>query len=97
MSCLNVHTGERHWKARVPGQYYASPVYADGKVYLANREGQLVVIAADKVFQILAQNDLPEGAGATPAIAGGRLYIRTYRHLIRVGPMQPRAGSVPGR
>lgn len=97
MSCLNVHTGERHWKARVPGQYYASPVYGDGKVYALNREGQLVVLAAEKDFRILAENTLPEGGHATPAIAGGCLYVRTYRHLVRVGPTRSPAGSGPGR
>jgi outer membrane protein assembly factor BamB len=59
------------------GEYYASPVAADGKVYVANQEGKVTVLKAGGAWEVLAQNDLGEEINATPALAGGRLYVRT--------------------
>jgi len=59
------------------GEYYASPVAADGKVYVASQEGKITVIKAGAAWEVLAVNDLGEDIGATPALAGGRLYVRT--------------------
>jgi len=63
------------------GEYYASPVAADGKIYTVSEEGKVVVIQAGAEWQILQVNDLGDGCKGTPAIADGRLYIRTYRTL----------------
>ena len=59
------------------GQYYASPVAADGRVYVANLEGKITVLKSGGQWEILAQNDLQEEISATPALANGRLYVRT--------------------
>jgi outer membrane protein assembly factor BamB len=64
-----------------PGDYYASPVAADGKVYVVSEEGKAAVIRAGAQWEILRVNDLGDGCKGTPAIAGGRLYIRTYGTL----------------
>ncbi len=59
------------------GEYYASPVAAEGRVYVANLEGKVTVLKAGGQWEILAQNDLREEISATPALANGRLYVRT--------------------
>ena len=59
------------------GEYYASPVAADGRVYVANLEGKITVLKSGGQWEILAQNDLREEISATPALANGRLYVRT--------------------
>ena len=60
-----------------PGEYYASPVAADGRVYVASLEGKITVLKSGGQWEILAQNDLREEISATPALANGRLYVRT--------------------
>ena len=61
--------------------YYASPVAGDGKVYVAADAGVVVVLKAGDRFEVLAENDLGETIGATPALVGGVVYVRTARHL----------------
>ena len=63
----------------------SSPVCADGKLYCADTSGQIVVLAASNTFKILAHNSIVEGTRSTPAIAGGKLYVRTFSHLISLG------------
>jgi outer membrane protein assembly factor BamB len=59
------------------GDYYASPVAADGKIFLASLEGKVSVLKADAQWEVLNVNDLGEEIHATPALSGGRLYVRT--------------------
>ena len=65
--------------------YYASPVAADGKIFLVSASGKVTVLKADAQWEILATNDLDEEVWATPAIAGGNLYIRTRNALYAFG------------
>jgi outer membrane protein assembly factor BamB len=85
VACADVRTGELHWRERVPGSFYGSPVCAGDKLYCLSREGEAVVVAAKKQFQLLARNPLGEGSHSTPALAGGRMYLRTFTHLMSVG------------
>jgi outer membrane protein assembly factor BamB len=66
-------------------QYYASPVAADGKVYFASRTGILSVLKAGGEQEVLAVGDLDEEVAATPAIADGRIYVRTSGALYCFG------------
>jgi outer membrane protein assembly factor BamB len=66
-------------------EYYASPVAADGKIFLVSASGKVTVLKADAQWEILAMNDLDEEVWATPAIAGGNLYIRTRNTLYSFG------------
>ena len=59
------------------GEYRASPVAADGKIYLANTEGKITVLKAGGAWEVLATNDLAEEVHATPALSGGRVFVRT--------------------
>lgn len=85
VNCVDVKTGKSRWQQRVRGSYYASPVCIGNCVYNVSRTGEVVVIAASKEFKQLALNRLEEGTHSTPAIANGRMYLRTFRHLISIG------------
>ena len=61
--------------------YFASPVAADGKIYLTSNDGKVSVLKADAQWEVLAVNDLGEESQATPAIGGNCLYIRTAKAL----------------
>jgi outer membrane protein assembly factor BamB len=68
-----------------PGEYYASPVAADGKVFLASTEGKMTVLKAGADWEVLGVNDLGEEIHATPALSEGRIYIRTRGSLYCFG------------
>lgn len=87
MTCLNARTGALVWQQRLPagGSYYASLVAADGKIYATSEDGVVTVVSAKGVFEPLAANAMGERTMATPAIAGGRIYIRTDENLYAIG------------
>jgi outer membrane protein assembly factor BamB len=85
VTCADVRSGKRHWSERVHGEFYGSPVCAGGHLYCVSRKGEVVVIAAAREFRLVARNPLGEGSHSTPAVAGGRLYLRTFAHLICLG------------
>ena len=85
ISCARVDSGEVLWRERHDAGFSGSPVLADGKVYIIDDEGTVVVLAASDEYRLLAENPLGEASRRTPAIAGGRLYFRTVSHLISVG------------
>ena len=65
----------------VLGQYCASPIAAEGKIYAASETGAIIVFRAGDTLDVLARNELGESILATPAIADHKLYIRTDKHL----------------
>lgn len=67
------------------GDYYASPVAADRKIYFASQEGRVSVIQAGADWKMLSSSNLEEQVIATPAIAGGRIFLRTEAHLYCFG------------
>jgi outer membrane protein assembly factor BamB len=83
-SSVDIKTGEYLKQARLrgaPGEYFSSPIAADGKIYAISEEGKAAVIQAGAQWELLRVNDLGEGCKATPAVAGGRLFVRTYGTL----------------
>jgi outer membrane protein assembly factor BamB len=87
MTCLNARTGAVVWQERLParGDYYASLVAADGKIYAINEDGEVTVVAAQPSFQVLGVNMMGERTMASPAIAGGQIFIRTDDSLYAIG------------
>ena len=71
------------------GTYYASPVAGDDKIFAVSHEGKVSVIRAGADWQVLSVNDLGSECSATPAISGGRLYIRTREFLYCFGEHRP--------
>lgn len=84
-TCLDAKTGKVVWEERLAGSFSASPVLADGRLYVLSDAGETFVLKAGDEFEQLARNPLKEAAQATPAVSGGRLYIRTKSHLWCVG------------
>ena len=84
-SCLDARTGKVYWQERLGGSYSASPLFADGKLYFQSEQGTGVVLQAGKEFKLLAKNALDERSLASPAAADGALFIRTEKHLYRIG------------
>ena len=85
--CLDAKTGtEVYGQQRLkPGTYSASPVLADGKIYVTNEDGVTTVFAAGPKFEVLAENPLNDYVLSSPAISDGRIYIRTTGHLYAIG------------
>ncbi|HEV7396632.1 MAG TPA: PQQ-binding-like beta-propeller repeat protein, partial [Pyrinomonadaceae bacterium] len=81
---LDPETGRILKEGRSPGalgEYYASPVAADGKVFLANTEGKITVLKAGAEWEVLSVNEIGDEINATPALSDGRVYVRTRRAL----------------
>lgn len=87
VASLDPETGKTLKVGRVAGQsrYFSSPVAGDGKIYLLSEKGELSVISAEPQWRQMSQADFREEAYATPAISGGRIYLRTTRHLYCFG------------
>ncbi len=83
-SCVDRHTGELIWNERIGGNYSASPLLADDRLYCLSEEGKTVVLAAGREFKVLAENQLADGFMASPAVDGNALVLRTTTHLYRV-------------
>jgi outer membrane protein assembly factor BamB len=84
VTCLEAATGQVVWTERVEGKYAASPVYADGRIYLFDQDGTTTVLKPGRTLEVLATNTLADGFMASPAVAGKAFYLRTRTHLYRV-------------
>ena len=84
-SSLDAKTGVAHWLQRLGGNYSASPVFADGRIYFLSEEGAATVIAPGKEFRILARNLLDGTTLASMAVSSGSIFIRSDSHLYRIG------------
>jgi outer membrane protein assembly factor BamB len=88
LTAFNPATGEVFKAGRVQGAlggYSASPVAAEGKIFVVSEEGKLAVLRAGREWDVLAVNDLGEGSFATPALSAGRIYVRTDQALYCFG------------
>jgi outer membrane protein assembly factor BamB len=92
LSAYDVNTGSRIYQERVAaGGFSASPVVADGRIYLASEDGDVYVIRAGRQYERLATNRMGEICMATPAISRGLLLVRTATQLVAVRAA-PKAG-----
>jgi len=80
-TCLDALTGRAHWQERLGGNFSASPLLAEGRIYLQSEEGVGTVLKASKQFQKMAVNPLGERSLASYAAADGSLFIRTAQNL----------------
>jgi outer membrane protein assembly factor BamB len=87
VTCFNAETGDRIYSAKLgPRSYFnASPVAADGKIYVCSQPGMVIVIQAGDEFKVLARNRIGERINATPALIGGNVYLRTEDHMFAFG------------
>ena len=84
-SCADAATGEVHWRKRLGGTYYGSPVWAGGHVYCISVDGEVVVLAASPEYELVARVPLGEPTNSTPAVADGVMYLRTLTQLRSLG------------
>jgi outer membrane protein assembly factor BamB len=84
-SCLDAKTGETYWQQRLGGEYSASPVFADGRIYFLSEEGAATVIAPGKAFRRLGTSSVDGATLASMAVSGGSIFIRTGTHIYRIG------------
>ena len=87
MCCLDAKTGKAVYERQRlrPGTYSASPVLADGKIYITNEDGVTSVVKAGPEFAVLAENDFGEYVLSSPAVSDGQIFIRTDKALYAIG------------
>lgn len=84
----NLKTGEELYRQRLPtvgSGFSASPVAADGRIYLSNEDGEILVVAAGEKFNHLGTNSMGELLMATPALSDGVMYVRSANSLFAIG------------
>jgi outer membrane protein assembly factor BamB len=94
-----VRTGEEVYRQRVGGDkgaaFSASPVAADGYLYLASEDGDVYVVKDALEYQLAGVNPAGEPVMATPAIVDGMIYVRTRQHVLGIGATPPPAAPAP--
>jgi outer membrane protein assembly factor BamB len=88
VSCLDARTGKVHYEGGRPpvgARFMASPVAVAGHLLLASMDGDTVVLKQGTSHEVVRSNPLGEPIAASPAVAGGRLYIRGEQHLFAIG------------
>ena len=83
-ACLEAKTGREIWRERIGGDFSASPILVDGKIYFFDQNGKSTVIKAAPQYEVIAENQLDEGLMASPAVSGNALFVRTKTRLYRI-------------
>lgn len=82
--CYDARTGKVHWLKRLGKKFWASPVYADGKIFCLDDSGKTTVLKPGTEFEKLAENQLDGATQASLAIVDGTIFLRTDKHLYRI-------------
>lgn len=86
LTCLDAKSGKQFFSDRAHAQTYrASPVMVDGKLILTAKDGTFTVVKPGEMLDIVVKNKLSDQFTASPAISGGRLYLRGFAHLYAIG------------
>ena len=88
VSCVEIATGKERWTESLPRNRYvysASPVIADGKLYVTREDGRTFILQVGDKPELLAENSVRENTLATPAFADGQIFLRTSDYLICIG------------
>lgn len=85
VTCFDRATGKLHWRQRVGGNFHCSPVLVGDRIFCISLDGEVIVIAAKDKYELLGRSHLDEPVTATPAVADGRMLIRTEQSLICLG------------
>lgn len=83
-SCIDAKTGQEIWTKRMGGEYWSSPLYADGLIYCFSQQGTIPVFKAAREFDLVAENQLGDGFLASPAVVKSSLILRSKTHLYRI-------------
>jgi outer membrane protein assembly factor BamB len=87
--CLDAKTGERYWVYNTKSELWASPYWADNKVYLGTSDGEVVVFAHGRVPSVLAKVDVGKAVRTTVVAANGVLYVATEGQLLAIAGPRP--------
>ncbi len=88
LDAYELTTGAEVYRQRIPHKgsgFSASPVAADGRIYLSSEDGDIFVVRSGPQFEVLKVNSMGEPLMATPALADGRMYVRGLKHLVAIG------------
>ena len=83
--CYDAKNGTSYWTKEFSEGFYSSPIIAEGRIYLLDKQGVMQIFSADKEFKSIAQPKLGEKSVCTPAFANGRIYIRGDKNLYCIG------------
>jgi outer membrane protein assembly factor BamB len=95
LHCLDVATGKLQWKHDLDASAWASPLVADGKVYIINEDGDVTILRQGKQAEVLAKNPMREPVFGTPVAVEGTLYIATQSHLYAIAEASAQTKPVP--
>jgi outer membrane protein assembly factor BamB len=84
ITCYNIKTGEKLYENKLEGDFSASPIASDGKIYFAGEDGYLSVVKAGPTFELLSRYDTSAPLYATPAISDKTLFVRNMKGLFAV-------------
>jgi len=84
LTCRDLVTGVEKYRERIGGNFFSSPIIADGKIICGSLDGDLIMVEASDKFKLVGRSRLQSGMTATPAVANGCLFLRTDSHLVCV-------------
>jgi outer membrane protein assembly factor BamB len=82
---VDAATGREIWSERVRAEFFGSPVIIDGRIYAPSTRGEMIVLATGDTFEQLGRSPLGEGTHSSPCVEGGRIYVKTFSHLVCIG------------
>ena len=83
-TCVDAATGELRWQERLGGNFSASPVYVDGRLYFQSEEGVTTVLEPGPEYRELAKNEVDGATLASLAVSDGAFFLRSDSHLYRI-------------
>ena len=85
LACYDAKSGEKLWSQEFGGSFYASPVYADGKVYITDMTGKTYIVKATRDYQLAGTSELGEKSVCSPIFQDGKIYLRGMSNLYCIG------------
>jgi outer membrane protein assembly factor BamB len=83
-TCWDAATGSVIWNERIGGNYSASPILADGRLYFCSEDGKITAVATGRQFAKLGESQMSDGFMSSPAVSGKALYLRSKTKLYRI-------------
>jgi outer membrane protein assembly factor BamB len=84
LMCIDAETGKEIWSERLKSDHNASPVYADGNVWLFSIKGEVLAVQAGRSYKVITRNQMDSGIWATPAFLRNSVILRTEKYLCRI-------------
>jgi outer membrane protein assembly factor BamB len=85
LKCIDSKSGGTIYSEKLKGKFNASPIFAAGRIYFCSTRGDIIVLKAGSVYDIIATNKLDGEIWATPAVLRNNILVRTSKFLYRIG------------